>query len=556
MESDKGLTLEYLPVGRNGKAAVTVKLAGEVVEVESFELTNRKARASFVQAVTSKLPGVKAADVEAELLKAAADLASRPQGDGEPADFSNLPELDVSCIVRPERFITPEVSGLAVPSMTTMGDKVQGRSLLYLQWADGKRERRPMAPALDLPGGRRYWIHPIPSEPTANTPAGWSRAARQAWLKNEPCPAPVDVFKQLCERITYYIDLPAEHGPGILATLALWSILTYCYQAWPAVPYLYIGGPLSSGKSRVFEVLARLVFRRVGSSNMTAAALFRTLHAQGGTLLLDEAERLKETQAPEVQELLSMLLAGYKQGGQATRLEAVGDTFKTVAFDVYGPKALACIKGLPPALASRAIGITMFRAAPGSEQPRRRIDGDPAGWQRLRDDLHALALEHGPTWLELSNRVDVCPTMSGRDFELWQPLLALAWWLESLGAGGLLGLMQEHAAAAIGAGADEQVGDADELLLRILAERRLAGETPKAGEILAAAQVAEPTVFRTWTGKGVSNVLRRFGVQTSKTRAAREYRTTIADLRRIQDTYGLALGLVDEAQAAKEGMGQ
>jgi hypothetical protein len=174
----------------------------------------------------------------------------------------------------------------------------------------------------------------------------------------------------------------------------------------------------------------------------------------------------------------------------------------------------------------------------------------------LRDDLHALALEHGPTWLELSNRVDVCPTMSGRDFELWQPLLALAWWLESLGAGGLLGLMQEHAAAAIGAGADEQVGDADELLLRILAERRLAGETPKAGEILAAAQVAEPTVFRTWTGKGVSNVLRRFGVQTSKTRAAREYRTTIADLRRIQDTYGLALGLVDEAQAAKEGMGQ
>ena len=83
-------------------------------------------------------------------------------------------------------------------------------------------------------------------------------------------------------------------------------------------------------------------------------------------------------------------------------MEPVGDSgFKTVSFDVFGPKALACIAGLPPALASRAIPVTMFRSPPGSEKPRRRIDADPEGWQRLRDELHALALEHGPTWLEL-----------------------------------------------------------------------------------------------------------------------------------------------------------
>ena len=289
---------------------------------------------------------------------------------------------------------------------------------------------------------------------------------------------------------------------------------------------------------------------------MTAAALFRTLHAQGGTLLLDEAERLKQTQGPEVQELLSMLLAGYRKGGQATRLDTVGDTFKMVAFDVFGPKAMACVAGLPPALASRSIGITMFRAPRGSEKPRRRIDGDPEGWQRLRDDLHSIALEYGPTWLDLSERCEVCPAMSGRDYELWQPLLALAWWLESLGAGELLGLMQEHAVATIGAGADEQVGDADELLLRILAERRLAGETPKAGEILAAAQDAEQTMFRQWSSKSVSNVFRRYGLETKKTRTAREYHTSLANLRQIQDTYGLALGLPDEPKAAKEGEGQ
>ena len=103
-------------------------------------------------------------------------------------------------------------------------------------------------------------------------------------------------------------------------------MLTYCYQAWDAVPYLNIGGPLGSGKSRLFEILGRLVFRPLASSNMTAAALFRTLHAQGGTLLLDEAERLKQANCPDVADLLSMLLAGYKRGGQASRLEALGDT--------------------------------------------------------------------------------------------------------------------------------------------------------------------------------------------------------------------------------------
>ena len=59
---------------------------------------------------------------------------------------------------------------------------------------------------------------------------------------------------------------------------------------------------------------------------MTGAALFRTFHTQGGCLLLDEAERLRNTQDPATAEILSMLLAGYKRGGTATRLEPVGDT--------------------------------------------------------------------------------------------------------------------------------------------------------------------------------------------------------------------------------------
>src|SRR5208282_4439536 len=397
----------------------------------------------------------------------------------------------------------------------------------------------------DLPGGRKVWIYPEPTEPGATMKAGWSKESRAAWLNNATAPDPADLFKRLCERIAYYIDLPQEHARDIMATLALWSMLTYCYQAWDAVPYLNIGGPLGSGKSRLFEILGRLVFRPLASSNMTAAALFRTLHVQGGTLLLDEAERLKQTQQPDVADLLSMLLAGYKRGGQASRLEALGDTgkFKMICFDVFGPKALACVAGLPPALASRCILVTMFRAAPRSERPRRRIDADPLGWQRLRDDLHALAMEHGADWLELAQRTDVCPRMGGRDFELWQPLLALASWIESHGARGLLGLLQEHALASIDRGRDESIPGADETLLRIVADAVRAGERLTAGEILGKALSADPVVFKSWFPETVAARLKSYGIpKAGKSGSRKEYRGVTPEvLRRIQTSYGIDL---------------
>ena len=549
---DNGLTIDVAPAGRNGAATLTARLAGDVLHVEKLDLGKSKQRAAFATAVCDGRPGIDRKALEGELLKLAAELASKPEE--PPTDFSALPEIDASRIVRPERFVTPEVCGLAVPTMTTTGDRVAGRWQLYLRWADGRRERRPLGPSIDLPDGGRLYVHPEPSSPTPAMKPGWTAPARKRWLDGESPPNPADVFKRLCERVAYFLDLPRQQAPGITATLGCWVILTYCYLAWPAVPYLFVGGPLSSGKSRLFDVLARLVFRALTSSNMSAASLFRTLHSNGGTVLLDEAERLRNTRDPDVSEILSMLLAGHKAGGTATRLEPLGESgFRTVSFHVYAPKALACISGLPPALASRAIPIVMFRAGPKSPKPRRRIDADPGRWQRLRDDLHALVLEHGPTFLELPTRDNVCPEMSGRDFDKWQPLLAIGSWLQEAGALGLLGLMQEYALESIDAGRDDQIGDADEILLRILADKRANLETPQPKEILEAAQEAEPNGFRRWTAKGVANALRRYGLATNTYAGRRVYgKVTLADLARIENVYGLALGLPENAGEKQE----
>ncbi len=39
-----------------------------------------------------------------------------------------------------------------------------------------------------------------------------------------------------------------------------------------------------------------------------------------------------------------------------------------------------------------------------TDKPRRRIDADPAKWQALRNELHALALDCGPDFLDLARQ--------------------------------------------------------------------------------------------------------------------------------------------------------
>ena len=455
--------------------------------------------------------------------------------------------LDGERIVRPERFIRPEVSGLAVPSMVAIGDRPVGRWLVYLRWQDGRRERRAMSATVKVSEDQQLWVYPMPSEPTPNMKAGWERVGRKRWLEGEVASNPATLFENLCDRIAWFIDLPRDQAFGVIGTLAIWTLLTYVYPAWDAVPYLYVGGPLGSGKSRVFEILARMVFRPLSSSNMTGAALFRSLHANGGVLLLDEAERLKNKQDPGTGDVVSMLLAGYSRGGAATRLELIGcGEFKTVSFDVFGPKALACISGLPPALASRAIPVMMFRSSPTSEKPRRRIDEAPDEWQRFRDDLHAVALEHGGTWLELAHQNTVCPNMSGRDYELWQPILAIASWIEEHGAKGLLRLMQAHALASIEASAEEGVRTLTKCCYRFLRVRFGEG-APTAAEVLDGASKIDLAVFKNWTARGVSEHLKRYGVVTKKSHGRKLYSgVTSEQLQDIQVSYGIDLTLGED----------
>lgn len=531
-----------LTAERDGKRhRVTVKQYNKPLHIDTLNLSSAPARAKFLDALAAKYEGIDRDDLDAKLMALAA-----PGSADAPAQPAELQEVDVRRVVRPELFHTASVSGLTVPVVLDAGGKLVPRWRTYLRWADGRREVTDVPDRLELPDGAALYVAPDPGEPDPTTPPAWSAAARRDWLAGEAGPEPARVFANVCERFSHYLDFPTETAPGTTAALALWTILSYCYPAWDAVPYLFFGGPMGSGKSRGLDVFQRLVFRPITSSNLTAPTLFRTLDASGGVMLFDEAERLRQS-TPEQQEIQSVFLSGYRRGGCATRLEPLQDGgFRPVRFDVYGPKALACIAGLPPTLASRCIPITMFRSAADSPKPKRRLDEDPGAWQSVRDDLHALALEHGRTWVELATRSKVVPAgIGGRNYELWQPLLALAAWLQEQGCDRLLGLMQDHACASVAGAKDDAIPEADETLLEILAERVSTHNPPTTAELLAVAKQRDEVTFKLWHARTVATRLKNYGFPVpKKVNGERRYRAvTPAQLVQIQQRYGVELGM-------------
>jgi hypothetical protein len=552
MSSDKqpapeALHLHAEPAGKGTTATVTVRRGdarGEVVTCERLDLAKGKERQRFICDLRDRLGEdafhlLDAEAVERDLSAMAADLAAPPKA----APPTEAVELGDGRMVRPERFILPDVSGLAVPRRIVRGGEPVSEWLLLLRWADGRREAMPLPEVLTL-DGEQVFIAPRPPEPPPSLSPGWSAASRSEWLAGSPAMPPEEVCRLLIEGFAKYLDLPPETAAGTVAMLACWSLLSYVFPVFDAVPYIAVGGPAHSGKSRVFELLSQVVLRPLNTSNVSNPALFRSLHAFGGVALLDEAERLRENRSPEVQELLSSLLAGYKRNGVATRCEAAGDgQFVMRHFNVFGPKALAAINELPPTLATRCLAVPMFRSPPGSMKPRLRVEADAKRWQMLRNALHILAMEHGSEWLALPAQQDIVPQMSGRNFELWQPLLSIAAWLEDHGARGLLDLLRQHALLLIESSREAATPPDDEALLRALARAVGSGIAPTAGELLATVGEVDPSLFKNWTARAVAAHLGRYGLRSRKANGRHVFDPSRADLLRVQQSYGIDLDL-------------
>lgn len=534
---DQELRIQAKRSGKNGRFDVTAKLGGRVIHCDKITPSKAADRRCFAKALVDSIgesPTVTLKAVEEELLTVATKISELATKSAEEAvPLSDIEEIDTSRVVRPELILHRDVSAIAIPRMVQSGNQTIGEWLHYVRQGDSRSVSR-LGSDLTKADGERLWLSPIPPTPQTLDVKRWnvwSSASRKAWLNGTSSPTTAEVLRMVAERIDRYVVLPADAAEGHALTLAAWVLMTYAYPALPAIPYLYLAGPPNSGKTRAMDVLSRMVYRPTMTSNATAPTIFRGRHAFGGTILFDEAERMRESRSPEVAELSSIFLAGYRRGGSASRLEPAGDSYRWVSFDCYGPVVFGCIRGLPPALASRCITVRMIRAAEGDPQAKRSLDDSPTQEGAVRDALHCWAMDHASRVVTAA--VDL-GSLSNRNAELWGPLLRIT---ADAGDDAALNVLADHAAVTAKAAAEDSEPEHDELLIMSLYQLRNEGKMPTAAEILERARsIDAESMDDGWVPRMVAGKVRRYFVP-SKSNGKKIYRQSPSKIVELAKRY-------------------
>lgn len=225
-----------------------------------------------------------------------------------------------------------------------------------------------------------------------------------------------------------YVAFPTIEANGESVScadvVALWVVHTHVFSAFCSTPRLHLHSPEKcSGKTRALEALELIVARPRRVENVTAAALFRLIHAVAPTVLLDEVDAVFGPKAADHEDLRAILNAGHRQGATVPRCVGDGGRMEVVEFKVFAPVALAGIGSVPDTVADRAIAIPMRRRAPHEHVKPFRERRARAEAESLRRRLEAWAERHRPTLAEAE------PTMpegvTDRAADVWEALVAI-----------------------------------------------------------------------------------------------------------------------------------
>lgn len=207
---------------------------------------------------------------------------------------------------------------------------------------------------------------------------------------------------------------------GAYDFLTLWIMGTYVFEMFEAYPYLHLHGPKAVGKTTALEFLSEVCFNGKLVSSTSASAQFRLIPGCSPTLLIDESEQFHRKGTGE---LRTILLSGYQKGGGTMRAVQTAKGWIPVWFEVYCPRGFASQLGFEDVFASRTVKIPMTRA----NASLKRLDRSTA--QAIRDACFLMAMTRASDIHDIYQEMDdprgIVP-FSGRDYQLFRPMLALA----------------------------------------------------------------------------------------------------------------------------------
>lgn len=224
----------------------------------------------------------------------------------------------------------------------------------------------------------------------------------------------VEVGEKIVANLRDYVVFDDERLYDVVAS---YIVMTYFYDTFTAVPFLWLHGPPGSGKTRANITTTYMCRRGLFVADPSDATLYRIVESIGPTLGIDESvltERGKR-----------ILAAGYKKGAVVPRAEPTKGGIVLKFFEATAPRVFSFED--PPTedyLLQRCILVNMLR-----EKPRRLQDPQPNEFKEVREALYYLRLTGLPQVLEARGRALQLLEDSGvwgREAEIWAPVLTAA----------------------------------------------------------------------------------------------------------------------------------
>ena len=200
---------------------------------------------------------------------------------------------------------------------------------------------------------------------------------------------------------------------------ALWIAFTWCIDAMQIAPIACITAPEKRcGKTQLLSLIGELCYQPMPASNISTAALFRSIEKWQPTLLIDEAD----TFLKENEELRGVINAGHSRR-QAYVIRTTGDNHEPTRFNVWGAKAISGIGHLSETIKDRSILLELRRKVQGEDRERLR-HANPATFDSIRRKLARFSMDNMDALADA--RPALPDALNDRAQDNWESLLAIA----------------------------------------------------------------------------------------------------------------------------------
>jgi hypothetical protein len=310
-------------------------------------------------------------------------------------------------------------------------DKGQVKAIWVVSSADGKEKYSEFP----LDGHNSFSEAPFHIDLVGKTPRKGSTLSAKAYQDHIEGKSllPVDaVFKEVSACIDSFVCFDGSFGSqkDMADFLACWLFGTYATDVFHTTGYLWPVGEKGSGKTQCLKTLTRLSFMGQSITSGSTFASIRDEAALGATLGFDDCENIAKMD----QNKRELLLAGNTKGsGFMHKVPGAKDgVWQSVYIDAFAPRMFTSI-GLPDdVLASRTILVSLQRSDDLAKTRRKPTIEDD--WlinpNMLRDQIWLRVSRELSAILAAAKAVNGYDKLAGRDFDIFQSPLAIAYWAE------------------------------------------------------------------------------------------------------------------------------